>query len=227
MKGAWRQNTEVFEKRAAEYDSWFEESLLFEIETAAIADLPLSSSPLSLEIGVGPGRFAQAFDTGFGIDPARAPLKLAMLRNVASCQAIGEALPFLPRSMTRIALFFTLCFVADPPRVISEIHHILKDTGQLVLGFIPAGGVWGKDLQHKKEAGHPFYKYAHFFTTTEVTALLHSAGFIVTTARSTLYQNPGKVQQSETPQEGFDDDAGFVALLAVKNNLTYTKQHKG
>lgn len=227
MDTTWRQNAEVFEQRAAEYDSWFEESLLFAIETAAIAELPLKSSSPSLEIGVGPGRFAQAFGTGFGIDPAPAPLNLAMLRDVTVCQAIGEALPFPPCSMARVSLFFTLCFVTDPTRVLKEVYNVLKDDGQLLLGFVPAEGAWGANLQYKKEIGHPFYKYARFHKVSDVTALLHAAGFTVLTTRSTLYQRPGKVNQSEIPRNGMDASAGFVALLAVKEYLTYTKQHKG
>ncbi len=220
MPLSWRLNTEVFEQRAAEYDSWFEDSLLFEIETAAIAELPHNPGSPSLEIGVGPGRFAQTFKTGFGIDPAHAPLKLARSRNIAVCQAIGEALPFLPGSMARISLFFTLCFVSDPLQVLREIHQILQDSGQLILGFVPAESAWGQGLQHKKEAGHPFYKHARFFTGTEITTLLHTSGFRVRATHSTLYQSPDEVKLPETPRIGLDNGAGFVALLAVKEYLT-------
>jgi ubiquinone/menaquinone biosynthesis C-methylase UbiE len=216
MPTLWRKHAEVFHTRAKEYDSWFEDSLLFDIEAAAIASLSVSELSPSLEIGVGPGRFAEAFDTGFGIDPARAPLHLARSRNIAVCQAVGEALPFRAGSMARISLFFTLCFVANPTQALAEIHNVLQGKGQLLLGFVPANGKWGKNLQHKKETGHPFYQYANFFSTAEVVALLEDQGFTVSNACSTLYQDPGNVSQSEIPKSGMDEEAGFVALLALR-----------
>lgn len=220
MPQSWRRNAKVFEDRATEYDSWFEDSLLFEIETAAIDALLPCSTSSSLEIGVGPGRFAQAFGTVFGIDPARDPLEIARSRNLIPCQAIGEALPFLRHSVARISLFFTLCFLTNPLTVLREVHLILQDSGQLIIGFVPAESTWGRGLQRKKEAGHPFYKYANFSTSTEVIALLRTAGFTVKTARSTLYQSMDEVEVLETPAKGVDGSAGFVALLAVKEYLT-------
>ena len=34
-----RQSAAVFEERAAEYDRWFENSLLYEVELAALRDI--------------------------------------------------------------------------------------------------------------------------------------------------------------------------------------------
>lgn len=216
MDPLWKKHAEIFHQRADEYDSWFEDSLLFEIESTAIASLAMSHQEPSLEIGVGPGRFAEAFDTTFGIDPARAPLLFARSRNIAVCQAVAEALPFAPESISRISLFFTLCFVTDPGLALAEIHTVLKENGQLLLGFVPAASKWGQNLQHKKETGHPFYKYANFLSTAEVATLLQSQGFSISTAVSTLYQDPGNVIHAEKPTAGMDEEAGFVALLAVR-----------
>ena len=215
----WRKKSAVFHERAKEYDSWFDDSLLFDIETAAIRALPVPAGTPALEIGVGPGRFAEALGSGFGIDPAAAPLHIAAKRGIAVCQAIGESLPFCSISCARISIFFTLCFVHNPVQVLAEIHRVLQDNGHLILGFVPATGKWGVNLQQKKESGHPFYEHARFFSIEEVTARLADQGFTLQSAVSTLYQKPGKVTQLEAPQDGMDEKAGFVVLLAAKQKL--------
>ncbi|MCF8055479.1 MAG: class I SAM-dependent methyltransferase [Desulfocapsa sp.] len=215
--GSWRKNSEVFDERAREYDSWFDDSLLFAIETAAIRALPIHLREPALEIGVGPGRFGEALDSGFGIDPAMAPLQIAATRGIAVCQAIGEALPFAGRSYARVSIFFTLCFVQDPAKVLAEAHRVLQESGHLILGFVPSTGKWGATLQQKKESGHLFYEHARFFSIKDINALLADQGFTVSSAVSSLYQDPGEVTQQEAAQAGMDEKAGFVALAAIKN----------
>ncbi len=212
----WRQSSNVFHEQAHEYDSWFKNSLLFEIERNVITKLALPKSDPALEIGVGPGRFAQALGSNYGIDPAIAPLSLAKDRNVTVCQAIGEELPFRSRTLVMVSLFFTLCFVQDPKRVLKESYRVLQDGGHLVLGFVPATGTWGRYLQEKKDSNHPFYRYARFLTIQEVCTILADQHFSIKSSASGLYQVPGHVEQLEPPQDGLDEESGFVALLAEK-----------
>ncbi len=210
------KSSEVYHQRAKEYDSWFDDSLLFDIETAAVRALSVPVASPALEVGVGPGRFAEALDSGFGIDPAFAPLEIAGTRDIRVCQAIGEALPFGNNTCARVSLFFTLCFVQNPAEVLSEASRVLQKDGQLILGFVPATSQWGKNLQQKKENGHPFYEHARFFTVEEVKRFLTKQGFLLKASVSSLYQAPGEVTQMESPQPGMDKDAGFVVLTASK-----------
>jgi ubiquinone/menaquinone biosynthesis C-methylase UbiE len=212
----WRRNSAVFDEQAKEYDSWFDDSLLFAIETDAIRALPVQHQKPALEIGVGPGRFAEALDSGFGIDPAMAPLKIAAGRGVTVCQAIGEALPFSSHSFARVSLFFTLCFVQDPAEVLAEAHRVLQKNGHFIIGFVPSTGKWGITLQQKKESGHLFYEHAHFYSVKEISTLLVNQGFTISASVSTLYQDPGEVTQREPAQVGMDEKAGFVVLAATK-----------
>ncbi|MEA3468783.1 MAG: class I SAM-dependent methyltransferase [Thermodesulfobacteriota bacterium] len=210
------ESSKVFHERAKEYDSWFDESLLFEIETAAIRALSIPVTAPALEIGVGPGRFAKALGSGFGIDPALAPLHIARSRDIAVCQAIGEALPFRNNSVARVSLFFTLCFVQNPVQIFRESYRVLQDEAYFILGFVPATSEWGKNLQQKKENNHPFYEHARFFTVQEVETLLKDRDFAISNSVSTLYQAPGEVTRIESPQSGMDENAGFVVLAATK-----------
>ncbi len=212
----WRNSSSVFNERANEYDNWFEDSLLFEIETAAIKALKFPASPPALEIGVGPGRFAQELGSGFGIDPANAPLHLAANRKIKVCQAVGELLPFVSDCFSRVSIFFTLCFVQNPAEVLQECHRVLQKDGNLILGFVPATSQWGKALQQKKEAGHPFYEYAHFFSLQECEELIQENKFSIINSSSSLYQKPGEVTIMEQPSFGMDKDAGFIVLNLQK-----------
>ncbi len=212
----WRDSSAVFDQRAQEYNSWFDKSLLFDIELSAIRAVTRPVSGPALEIGVGPGRFAEALSSDFGIDPAFAPLDIAKSRNISVCQAIGEALPFRNNSCARVSLFFTLCFVQKPQEVIAETHRILQRNGCLLLGFVPAGSSWGKSLHQKKENGNPFYEHAHFFSVKGIKNLLMEQDFTLTRSVSTLYQAPGKVSKKETPQSGIDEHAGFVVIASTK-----------
>lgn len=210
------KSSEVFHERAKEYDSWFNDSLLFDIETEAVRALAAPLVTPALEIGVGPGRFAEALASGFGIDPAFASLQIAANRDIRVCQAIGEELPFCNNSIARVSLFFTLCFVQNPAAVLFESFRVLQKNGQLLLGFVPATSQWGMNLQQKKEDGHPFYEHARFFTIEEVKTLLTKQGFSLKTSVSSLYQAPGSVTQMESPRPGIDKDAGFVVFAATK-----------
>lgn len=214
MKQHWRNSSTVFHDRAEEYDSWFNDSLLFSIERSAIRDLSCPILSPSLEIGVGPGRFAETFAFDFGIDPASAPLNIARKRGIHTCQAIGEALPFLNNSFTTISLFFTFCFLQNPLKVLQESRRVLQDNGHIILGFVPNTSAWGKNLQEKKEKDHPFYKYARFYNIQEIKSLLLDQGFSIISSVSSLYQLPGEVTQEEKSRPGMDEKAGFVVLVA-------------
>lgn len=207
----------IFHERAKEYDSWFNDSLIFDIEIAAVHALAKPVEAPALEIGVGPGRFAKAFGSGFGIDPALAALQIANSRGIAVCQAIGEHLPFCNDSVTRVSIFFTLCFVENPQKTIRESYRVLQNGAELILGFVPATSKWGKNLQQKKDAGHPFYEHARFFTVQEMELLLEEQNFSLGNSVSTLYQIPEEVCQLESPRPGTDEKAGFVVLSGVKN----------
>jgi len=210
----WRQAAGVFDERAAEYDAWFEGSLLFAIECAALQELATPLLDPKLEVGVGPGRFAEALGVEFGVDPALAPLVLAKKRGVQVSQAVGEALPYADQSMRTVLLLFTFCFLADPRPVLEECRRVLKPGGHLALGLIVADSPWGRMLQQKKEAGHPFYQQARFYKPEEVEQCLAGGGFVVEEIRSSLIQSPEALQEMERSQAGLVSQAGFVILVA-------------
>ncbi|MCB2182503.1 MAG: methyltransferase domain-containing protein [Desulfobulbaceae bacterium] len=215
-KTRWRTNSAVFHERAAEYDKWFEKSLLFEIELKAVIELETPLLEPKFEIGIGPGRFAEVLHVSLGIDPAFAPLQFSSQRNISVMQAIGEELPVADKQLATVYLLFTLCFLADPQKVFAECFRILQPGGHLVVGMVPITGAWGKALQAKKEKEHPFYKHASFYPVDSVISWLKEAGFSLVECRSSLFQKPDSLHELETSSGGLDAEAGFCLLVGLK-----------
>ncbi len=215
-KTAWQERSAVFHEQADDYDRWFEDSLLFAIELAAINALTVKPGSPTLEIGVGPGRFAEKLGIDFGLDPALAPLLLARRRQITVFRAIGEALPLAGRSLAAVYLLFTLCFLSEPRRVFAEIARCLRPGGHLVLGMVPGSGPWGRELRRKKANNHPFYRHAEFYEVEEAESWLTAAGLEITEIRSSLYQLPGKIKAMEQSRPGPNENAGFVVMAAKK-----------
>ena len=216
----WKKCSRVFHEQAREYDSWFDSNLLFEIEKSAIRELPIQPSTCrpSLEIGCGTGRFGEALQIEYGIDPATGPLQLARSRGMKCSNGIGEALPFTHDAFGSVYLLFTLCFLENPAQALIECRRVLKKDGMLIIGFIPASSSWGISLQKKKEEGNEFYKYCTFYGCSNVLEMLSMAGFEVLHSISSLFQSPDDLSQVEYGQPGLDTRAGFIALAAKAIN---------
>ncbi len=210
----WGEVARTFNDRAEEYDRWFADSLLFDIELAALRAIKAELPRPRLEIGVGPGHFAVALDVDFGIDPAVSPLQLAGRRGIIGINAIGEQLPLRSAAVGTIFFLFTFCFLADPAVVLRECSRVMKPGGRLVLGIIPQNSSWGVRLGEQGRAGHPYYRHARFRTIAETAALLAANGFILRESWFTLLQEPGRLINFEQPQTGTDEQAGFCVLVA-------------
>lgn len=214
----WRQRCQVFEERAEEYDNWFENSLIFDIELAALRSVTPDPLRPWVEIGIGPGRFAVGLGTDIGIDPATAALHFAARRGIATIAGIAEELPLADASMGTVSMLFTLCFLASPKDALTECHRILRPEGMLLIGFIPARSAWGDMLARKKKARHPYYRHVRCKTAAETISLLHRAGFSVVKGCSTLFQPPDQVTRFEEPRSEPDEMAGFCVVTATKRN---------
>lgn len=217
----WRAAAQAFNERAAEYDRWFEKGPLFAIELAALQAFSAEPPRPRLEIGVGPGRFAQELDIEFGIDPAAAPLHLASGRGIMAVRAIGEQLPVRSESLGAVYLLFTLCFLTDPSAVLAECARILRPGGRLLVGLIPGESAWGKRLRERGRSGDPFYRHARFRTIAETLQMLAFHHFQVEEAWSTLRQPPGGQLRFEPPEEGADENAGCCVLMASQQGVLH------
>ncbi len=220
LHDSWRQAARIFQERAAEYDSWYEDSLLFATELSALQQIAMSLPEPKVEIGAGPGRFAEQLGVTTGIDPAPAALQRALKRGIIGIAAIGEQLPISSEKTGTLFMLFTLCFLVDPVRVLNECSRVLKKDGRLVIGQVPALSAWGQQLEKKKKNGNPYYRHAHFYTIADTLTMLKQANFTLLESHSTLLQPPGSIERVETAQPGINEQAGFCVLVAGKEENT-------
>lgn len=212
------RNLSPFDELASEYDAWFdgEGSLIFSNEVQAFQPLlPYLPKPW-LEIGVGSGRFAKALGINTGIDPSGKLIEIAKNRGINAFIGRGEEQIFNAESFGAVFMIVTLCFLNSPLDVLKEAKRILIPGGKLVLGLVLKGSPWGRLYQQKKDEGHRFYKYARFYSCTEVVRLMFKAGFMGDVMISTLMQKPGEVKLVEEPKAGYYPEAGFTILVGVK-----------
>jgi ubiquinone/menaquinone biosynthesis C-methylase UbiE len=170
-----------------------------------------------LEIGVGTGRFAVNFPDIIGVDPSANVLEIARSRGIKTLQATGDELPFFTGTFKYVLIIVTLCFVEDPLSVLKEANRVLMSDGSVIVGIVPKDSPWGIWYEKKKEEGHPFYKYAKFYTLHDVETFLKTVDMQITEISSTLLQHPDEPRRIELPVRGYVKDAGFICIEAKKS----------
>jgi len=210
----WREVIRPFNEGAARYDEWYENNPAFAIELAALRAINQDLPGPRLEIGVGTGRFAQALQIGFGLDPAISPLRTASRRNIMTINGIGEHLPLRSQAIGTVYLLFTLCFLPEPAPVLQECARVLRPGGRLVVGLIPALSPWGRRVAEQAGRSGSWYRHAQVRTIAESVRLLTAGGFAVLASRSTLFQVPDRRLTFEEPVAGMAEEAGFCVLVA-------------
>ncbi len=194
----------LFEEYADRYDAWFdkrENKPLFEEEVSTLR--MLRRGGLSLEVGVGSGRFACQLGIEIGIDLSRKLLMKAKERGVEVILADAHLLPFRNGSFEEVYLIFTICFLRDPASVLREVARVLRSDGYLVIGFIPRSSPLGRLYREKGRRGHPFYRVARFYDPEEVKTLAHKAGFKLESILSSLCGCEGLVVKGWRPNCSF------------------------
>jgi len=208
----------LFDSLSSVYDEWYEVDgkLIFATEVQAFQKILASLPKPWVEIGIGSGRFAYALGIEIGLDPSIKLLEIARKRGITALLGKGEQQPFDTASFGTAFFIVTFCFFHSPLNVLKETLRVLSPEGKIVLGLVLRESPWGKFYVQKKKKGHRFYKYANFYNYDEVVILMEQAGFLVETVISTLFQDPGKVEQVELPRDGFSPSAGFVIIVAGK-----------
>lgn len=210
-----------FESHAAAYDDWFDSergSQIFSIELDALKKVVDTENRHWLEVGVGSGRFAVALGVESGVDPSSEMVRLSSERGVNTYQASGEQLPFGDSWFDGVILVCTICFIDDPDSVIKECRRVLKDDGQLVIGFVPANSIWGIYHSLRGKRGHAFYFSAHFYTSEDLRALVCSTGFTCRNEYGCVLPSPNEISVSDVKSEQSIRNESFMVLSFFKTN---------
>ena len=199
----------VFDEYAQKYDEWYEKpfgSSAFRLELECLRRLS-RKSPLSLEVGVGSGRFASALGISFGIDTSKELLKIAKGRDIKVVLGRAEEL-----------IVVAICFFESPILALKEAYRVLKPEGSLILGLILSESPWARFYLDKAKKGHPLYSKAKFYSFEELKSLLKEANFKLERILTTLFDEPQDEREvvCQEIREGFHKEGGFFCLLASK-----------
>lgn len=149
------------------------------IEKDVIAEF-LKDKPAQviLELGCGTGHWTEFLThKGYeviGIDISDAMLDIARRKNLLGCKfmkADASELPFENNSFDTVVSITMLEFTGNIPKVLNEIHRVLKPQGNLILGCLNANSTLGKSKEHDD-----VFRNAHFFSKDELKAELSVLG---------------------------------------------------
>jgi len=206
----------AFDTLADRYDRWYdgaEGAAILNEELACLRMVCPERCGRWLEVGVGTGRFASALGIAEGIDPSPKMLERAARRGVRTEAGVAENLAFSDGAFDGVLMVLTLCFVQDAGQALRGCARVLRPSGTLLLGIVPADSAWGELYARKAAEGHPVYSLARFRTVPETVALAESEGFVLRKSASALFWNPGDTPGSEPRIErGAVEGAGFAAL---------------
>lgn len=204
-----------FNKNVALYEEWFEKHpYVFQSELAAIKKVwPAGEGLVSLEIGAATGRFAKALGITEAVEPTPNMAVVAEARGVNVLREVAEDLPYKDGQMDVVLINFCICYL-DLPRAFSEAFRVLKNDGQLVLGFLDRNSTIGSYYEHRKPTSR-FYKHAKFYTVEEVEACLKETGFTGMEYSQTLFNDLEKTNTVEESIPGFGKGS-YVIVKAVK-----------
>ncbi len=210
---------EIFDEKYEDYDRWFEErgKIVYLSELKAIKSVLKEQKQKLLEIGVGTGRFAVPLNINYGLEPSQKMAKMSKKRGICVTRGRAEELPFKNNSFDTAFLIVTVCFVDDLKKSISEVYRVLKDGGEIIIGFVPSESSWGKMYLKKKREGHPYYKYANFYSFSTLKDKIEKAGFKILLIVSTLTKPPDKIKDIMPFFSGYKKEAGFIIIKAQKN----------
>jgi ubiquinone/menaquinone biosynthesis C-methylase UbiE len=193
------------------YEDWFAGyPEVYGAELRALRSMLAGTGGSSLEVGVGPGRFAADLGIEIGLDPSPEMLIKAKGRGVRPVLGRAEHLPFAPGEFGLVTMITALCFLADPVLAFSEIRRVLGRDGHIVAAFIDRHSHLGKSYR-KHQADSLFYRQARFYGADEVAKLLEAAGFSRIEFCQTIFAPLEQVRAKEAVLPGHGR-GGFVVV---------------
>ncbi len=211
-----------FEIYAKEYDQWFDSETgarIFLLELGCLQKTVNTSKGIWLELGVGSGRFAHALGIETGVDPSLSMAKTSKKRGIKSFIASGENLPFIEASFDGVLLVCTLCFLRDPKETLRECWQVLKESGHLAIGFVPANSPWGAYHAMRGKQGHAFYSSARFYISNEIRTLAESVGFTYQVEHGCALPKLDSLFENDNMSRQIFREESFVVLSFTKAKI--------
>ncbi len=205
--------SEPFDEYSRRYEKWFDSHKHVYLSELNAVEEMIPSEAKGMEIGVGSGRFSAPLDIELGIDPSKDMLKLARQKGIEPVLGQGENLPFRDNSLDFVLIVTTICFFDEPKTAIEEASRVLKEEGDIIIGFIDKDSPVGEIYQQKKEE-NVFYKNAEFFNVEEVLQILERSGFEDFSFVQTIFEGLD-ISKKEDIKEGYVE--GSFVVIKGKN----------
>jgi ubiquinone/menaquinone biosynthesis C-methylase UbiE len=142
---------------------------------------------------------------------------IARQRGIEVYEARAEELPFDNESFDFVVMVTTICFLRDRLQALKETRRVLKPRGRIIIGTIDKDGPLGRAYETKKSES-TFYRYAHFYSFTQVIEWLRRLGFGAIKTCQTIFKNPEEVAAPEPVKDGYGE-GGFVVIAAQKEEV--------
>ncbi|WP_233357364.1 class I SAM-dependent methyltransferase [Halococcoides cellulosivorans] len=203
-----------FDRRAAEYDAWFDtHAAVYRSELAALRRVAPSTIGRGLAIGVGTGRFAAPLRVSVGVDPSVAMLARARERGVRPLVGVAESLPVASDRFDTALVVTTVCFLDDLDRALAEAGRVLRPGATILVGHIDRESPLGRRYR-ERAAADSFYREAIFHSTANILDALEDAGFTEQATAQTLFEDADA--DGPDPVEAGHGEGSFVALAAQR-----------
>jgi ubiquinone/menaquinone biosynthesis C-methylase UbiE len=207
--------TKPFDEHASEYEQWFDDNYyVFRSELEAIRRV-LPTGEKGMEIGIGSGIFAVPLGIKEGVEPSQPMRKKANERGIYPVDGVAEELPFADKSYDYALMVTTICFVDDIKKAFEEARRILKENGNLIIGFVDKNSPVGKSYIKNKNKSL-FYKDAVFYSTEEVYRYLWETDFAIEKTYQTVFGMLDEITKKQECLSGYGKGS-FVVIKARKS----------
>lgn len=205
---------EPFNKYLNEYDEWFDEHhYVYLSELEAVRHL-IPKGKKGIEIGIGTGRFSIPFGISEGVEPSLVMRHFASHKGLKVYDGIAEKLPLADNSYDFVLMVTTICFVDNITQCLNEVYRVLKNGGNLILGFVDKSSPLGRAYEKIKNV-NKFYRFATFYSIDDVIKYLNAAHFRKLEIIQTVFGDLQKIQEVQRFKEGYGE-GGFVVIITKK-----------
>ncbi|CAD5244348.1 class I SAM-dependent methyltransferase [Thermococcus camini] len=175
---------EYFDRIAERYDAWYRTKTgryVDRTEKWLIFSMLRTGRGRALDLGCGTGNYTlelkrRGFDV-VGLDASEGMLKIARSKGLNCVRGDAYSLPFPDGSFDLVLSVTMFEFIHEPEKVISEIHRVLRPGGEAVVGTMNGRSAWFLFKRLKSLFVETAYRYARFYTPSELEELLRGAGF--------------------------------------------------
>lgn len=205
-----------FNEHVAEYEEWFEKyPYVFKTEVAAIKKIwPAGKDLVSLEVGSGTGRFAEALGISCGLEPSAKMDAIAEERGLETMRGVAEEMPYQNEQFSVVLMNFCISYFENLSKAFAEAHRVLKPGAALIVGFIDKNSRLGKYYESRRDKS-VFYKDANYYGVKEVEEKLEAAGFKNPQVYQTLFSDLDSTVTIEPLFPGHGQGS-YILIKAIK-----------